>query len=358
MNGTAQSVSAEGDLVAALNDLLVSLDLLFTLESPDDLIPSLLVAILESILRCRLPVSANIRESRTLFDKIQAMKIFLGVLENDVIGSDVGLSDMDPRRLAVGEHEELVFVGELLCWVGSKHGLVEVSGSAHDHPDANVPPLHFTNSEVQDEAHSLSTHSTIMGSPNTTYSFQAGNAQSTSDTTFVTMSASPTNTQATRLDGRNSADSSKPPPMCIHEVEEPSSVAEFVGRLRQDSKDNTRSDSVLAGESSTSYCDCSYDESGIAGYPQAAPIRHTGLLDEVDNDIELKSFESAKLENGSSTRRVGRDAVRRPSLARAYSTATRYHTPNQHRLALMNERALLLNDLASLKSIEGSSWIR
>ncbi|KAI0074132.1 hypothetical protein K474DRAFT_90458 [Panus rudis PR-1116 ss-1] len=80
--------------------------------------------ILESILRLRLPISEEIRESRDPLSKVQAMKIFLGVLENDVLGEDVGLSDVDPRKLASGEWDEVVFIGELLCWLGKKHGLI------------------------------------------------------------------------------------------------------------------------------------------------------------------------------------------------------------------------------------------
>ena len=111
-------------LVNSLNDLLENLSLPIQVESPLDLTPALLLGILECILRARLPISQSIRENRDLNSKIQAMKIFLGVLESDVIQEPVGLSDVDPRKLAVGEWDEVVFVGELLCWLGKKNGII------------------------------------------------------------------------------------------------------------------------------------------------------------------------------------------------------------------------------------------
>ena len=51
-------------------------------------------------------LAADILGTAALFGldaaKIQAMKIFLGVLETDVVNEDIGLSDIDPRRLAAG----------------------------------------------------------------------------------------------------------------------------------------------------------------------------------------------------------------------------------------------------------------
>src|ERR1700722_11135666 len=104
-------------LVSSLNTLLLRLQLTITLETPYDLIPSLLLAILESILESRLPIPAEVRESFSPANKVQAMKVFLGVMEHDVLQMDVGLSEVDPRKLAMGGWDEVVFVGELLCWL-------------------------------------------------------------------------------------------------------------------------------------------------------------------------------------------------------------------------------------------------
>jgi len=64
--------------------------------------PSLLLAVLESILESRLHIPASICASRSSLAKVEAMKVFLGVLECDVLppDEDIGLADIDPRILA------------------------------------------------------------------------------------------------------------------------------------------------------------------------------------------------------------------------------------------------------------------
>ena len=93
-----------------------------SLTSPLDLTPTLLLAILESTLESRLPLPPNVREALTPQTKVEAVKIFLGVLANDVLGVD--LSQVDPRKLARGEWEECVYVGGLLVHVAKKEGLM------------------------------------------------------------------------------------------------------------------------------------------------------------------------------------------------------------------------------------------
>jgi len=63
-----------------------------------------------------------VREARTPKTKVEAVKIFLGVLANDVLGVD--LSQVDPRKLARGEWDECVYVGGLLVHVAKKEGLM------------------------------------------------------------------------------------------------------------------------------------------------------------------------------------------------------------------------------------------
>ncbi|EPQ54409.1 hypothetical protein GLOTRDRAFT_139004 [Gloeophyllum trabeum ATCC 11539] len=344
------STNAQSSEVQALNNLLASLDLPFTLESPEELIPSLLLAILESILRTRLPIAANIRESRTLADKVQAMKIFLGVLENDIIGVDVGLSDMDPRKLAVGEHEEVVFVGELLCWLSRKHGLGLPGESLDTIPD--VPPMHFRDARVYDRAPSPSVHSTITSSPNTTYSFQT-HAILSADTTAIDLTGSPTDTYASTLARGRSERRCRP--RCIHEVDDSSFLAELHGLRRPGPSNETRNEpeDFSADDLSASYCDCSHNVSS----QQTIPVRTAGWLDEVDPNLELASFESSRRMQG----RAGQSCRSREAStsiatdrskggSTSYPVITKHNSPNQHRLALLNERAKLLAELATLKS--------
>jgi len=63
-----------------------------------------------------------VREAHTPQTKVEAVKIFLGVLANDILGVD--LSQVDPRKLARGEWEECVYIGGLLVHVAKKEGLM------------------------------------------------------------------------------------------------------------------------------------------------------------------------------------------------------------------------------------------
>ncbi len=119
----------EASLVDQLNHMLLSVSLPISLISPTDLTPSLLIAILECILDMHIPlVDRNKHSKNSIHSKIQNMKIFLGVLETDVLNSEVDLSEIDPRRLADGEWEEVYYIGELLCWIGRKMGLIDAEG--------------------------------------------------------------------------------------------------------------------------------------------------------------------------------------------------------------------------------------
>ncbi|PFH50399.1 hypothetical protein AMATHDRAFT_61098 [Amanita thiersii Skay4041] len=145
------------ELVSQLNELLHSLriNLSIPIESPTDLTPSLLIAILQSLIGVRIPLhdfavlpspsspTSSKMDTREL-ERIQTVKIFLGVLEHDVLRTDVGLSDIDPRRLARGDWDEVVSVAEVLCWVGKKVGLVRDSKKAQIKLSGNVstPPPH------------------------------------------------------------------------------------------------------------------------------------------------------------------------------------------------------------------------
>ncbi|KAK0445791.1 hypothetical protein EV421DRAFT_1902158 [Armillaria borealis] len=114
------------DLVSELNELLAALRIPIPIQFPTDLTPSLLLAILECFLSSRLPLSPSIRQAavsksparsaEALNARVQCMKIFLGVLETDILkNDDLGLSGVDPRKLAAGEYAEVTLVAEALC---------------------------------------------------------------------------------------------------------------------------------------------------------------------------------------------------------------------------------------------------
>lgn len=111
----------EPELVSQLNKLLSSLHIPLALILPTDLTPSLLLAILEGLIGSHIPVESG---GSPATSKIQKVKIFLGILETDLLQMDVGLSKLNPRCLAEGRHEEIVFIAELLCWIGRRKKLI------------------------------------------------------------------------------------------------------------------------------------------------------------------------------------------------------------------------------------------
>jgi hypothetical protein len=272
---------SEKNLVSNLNILLAELQLTITLQTPYDLIPSLLLAVLESILELRLPISTDVRESRSPSDKVQAMKMFLGVLENDVLRMDVGLSEVDPRKLAAGEWDEVVFVGELLCWLGKQRGLLppETVETLRDVEDSSlVPRLRKGHTRAQSPStRSTVTNTTATNSANTDLSMQSVN--NNSDTTIMTDSGSSRGSPSVALG------SPLRQPRCIHELDEPSLIVTD-GTLDPDQ------DASLTGPSE-SFCDCFAEK--LAPPPQHTSIRHTGWIDKVDERIELELFEASKV---------------------------------------------------------------
>jgi len=71
------------------------------LTSPVDLTPSLLITIIESITQVSIPIAHAI-DQEDENRHIQAIKVFIGVVELDFLQSDIGLSSLDPRLLAAG----------------------------------------------------------------------------------------------------------------------------------------------------------------------------------------------------------------------------------------------------------------
>jgi len=134
-----QGEDGNGSLVLTLNRLLRDLHLqTLQLEDLNDLTPSFLLVILEALLHERLPISKSIRESRSPSSKVEAMKIFLGVLADDLLvqggfGETVisEVAEIDPRKLARGEYEECFIIGEVLCRFAMSRGLLQAIHKDH-----------------------------------------------------------------------------------------------------------------------------------------------------------------------------------------------------------------------------------
>ncbi|KAH9969765.1 hypothetical protein BC827DRAFT_1257579 [Russula dissimulans] len=345
MSSELASFELSSPLTDLLNELLDHLSLPFVLDTPLDLTPSLLLAILESLLQSRLPVSSSIRESRSDAAKVQAMKIFLGVLETDVLNEDIGLSDIDPRRLAAGEWEEVVFIAKLLCWLGKHMGLLPSKRTASTRSHGSTGSSVGLSGKA-----SPSTRSTATSSIASTLSFDREYQES--DTTVQSVHSDVTETRQPRDEPFVSRAEHRHRPRCIHELEDPSFLA------KEDDDDLLRAEQGSLGcdidDTVDSYCDCSGDERAHATFysrdRSSSMVRYDGYIQEVDAGLELRTFEARK-----ATKR--RHACSTPEKSEAasiprYSTetrpTTRHTSPSQHALALLDERAQLLSRLANL----------
>lgn len=222
-------------LTNQLNQLLSSLhiDLPNGIQSPSDLTPSLLLAILESLLSTRLPISPNLRRSK---DHESKMKIFLGVLGTDILKSDnMGISTVDPRRLARGEWAEVVHVAEVLCWIGRTLG------------------------HIQDDS-------------------ERGTSPATTTTATKTLSGASTSESVPTTVDDDDENHQLPPfraPRCIHEV--PSPLVALSPTLHVDRWEDQSSSNNLLLSLDTKI---------------SPPVRYDGLISPVDQDWEINSFES------------------------------------------------------------------
>ncbi|THH20597.1 hypothetical protein EW146_g804 [Bondarzewia mesenterica] len=338
-------------LVTSLNNLLASLDIPIVMDSPFDLTPSLLLAILESVLEARLPISQSVRESRDPAAKVEAMKIFLGVLENDVLGSDVGLSAVDPRCLAVGARDEVVFVGELLCWLGRKTGLLCAGDALQD----EAPPERtmFTSAGSATGRMLIpSVHSTLTNSVDSSLSVEDTEAESNTTIVSTTSEVSQTTPHAATAPVHRRNGNC---PRCIHEIEDPSFLAPtLMDSYDSESGTEENSSNLFAPEPSGSLCECHDGDLFSSTSRARQSVRYNGYIEEVDNELEVQEFETSRRRrqcqrlDGDSHLYNDIETLQDPTAISGKRILTRHTSPTQHTLALLNERARLLSELARL----------
>ena len=312
-------------LVTQLNALLTSLRIPIPLISPTDLTPSLLVAILESLMGMRIPVIE--RGSSSQVSKVQNMKIFLGVLETDFLQMDVGLSQIDPRRLANGELEEVCFIAELLCWIGRRMKLIKKkkkstppssSLSQCDVPPRSQPLSPKSQLDI-DAASIFQTGSTTTESTrplhqnmSTFTSRLLDNESSTSSiTTDHPLLLAPFQSDSHHLSHMDEKEeegdalslisdipSASPepherdPPRCIHEVPSPLSCFAHYGSPSTPPRASFSPEGQrCCPEHSTA--SCSYDLSGVSPI-RSPPVRYGGHIELIDEETEIASFELSR----------------------------------------------------------------
>ncbi|KAF8237920.1 hypothetical protein L208DRAFT_1450495 [Tricholoma matsutake] len=277
-------------LLNQLNVLLRALQLPILLQSPTDLTPSLLIAIMESLLSKRIPLEFSPSRNRSKTN-VHSMKIFLGVLESDILKMDVGLSTVDPRRLANGEWEELGLMescdeDDELQYAVEKH---EGSIARIDRP---YSPSTSAMSVTTKQTNTVSNFSLHRHTSNTSMSF--------SDTP---QNSSPP-VQSSRTRSSPLGPSQLSPPRCIHEVPSPSIVLT----------------------------------------PDKPAVRYTGYIEPVDEELELRSFESSQSMYNQKSSMFFDDHIDH-QIDHVQLKQSRART-----ITLLNERARLLEELAKVSS--------
>lgn len=256
-------------LVDDMNELLKHLCLPLVIETPYDLTPSFLLAILESILQNRLPISPEIRNSTAQKSKIEMMKILLGILEDDILEKDIGLSEIDPKRLAAGELDELVFVGQVLCQLGYETLTLPKPSDSED------------KKKTEEEAR-----------PTIRPSSRANTSSNTIDSSYEESETAPTSI----FDGSATPTAHHPSPSsrpkCIHQLEFPEFPEFSFGESIHDGSGENK------GGTPQSLFNCSIECRSIPNLDNSgttrssAGIRHEGLLRRVSELEEIREFES------------------------------------------------------------------
>ncbi|EJC98090.1 uncharacterized protein FOMMEDRAFT_149498 [Fomitiporia mediterranea MF3/22] len=357
----------EAVLVRTLNSLLTSLEISLVLQTIQDLTPPLILMIFESMLRTRLPISKETRKSATYPARVEAMKIFIGVLADDVLGIDVGLGELDPRRLAEGRREEVLRVAEVLCWLGKRMSYISQDGLAvgnvarsrdtfniaggsgnggnvdgptspsllsavsTNHDDSLL--VHSTRSF--DESHTtISTHDVLEDD---SQDLQANESVNFISQHFLRPS------RREREDSLLHAEHTH-----LHQVDD-SSLAQLCP-IRRPSR-RYDSDSEGSSDSRTdndSFCDCPNDVLGSSNI--TPPIRTTGHLETIDFEDELRLYELRRRMNPKP--RISNSSPSTPRTPAGSSSGriiTRHTSPTQYTLALLDERARLWSELSRFK---------
>lgn len=240
-------------LVPQLNTLLHALELPIELKLPTELTPSLLIAMLESLLQAHITVpeislepsdpNTNSPSAVKYAQDVMRIKVFIGVLQTDVLREDVGLGDVDPCKLAEGAWDESVFVGELLCWIGRRVGLLpRISAETDDESSSNQSELLTTS----------------LAKPNYPRTSLMSHNNFTEQREFMERPE----------DGRFA-------PRCIHEVPSPS---EILSELDM----STLSLPLLRNSGNTPNSSVNLS------------VRYEGYIQPVDEELELSSFEAGR----------------------------------------------------------------
>ncbi|KLO06631.1 hypothetical protein SCHPADRAFT_683354 [Schizopora paradoxa] len=336
------------NLLITLNSLIAGLALPLALESTLDLTPSLILGIFESILRTRLAIPPEIRKSTKRDARIDCMKIFLGILGDDVLGIAAGIDRIDPVRLADGMPEETTRVAQLFCWLGKKMNYIAEDGSYIDERVASRAEAN-ENTTAANVSPSMTADTTVESRLSIHSNHDESDDQTTvmADESFVLDAESVDEEAAETVEEVQSIHSIDPSPSVSRSFDEPRCIHE----VSFNSPRNRRNRTVDPDNSVASYCDCPSSIIGLSS-SGAQTFRQDGWISSVSLEDELRSYEatakSKSPRNKSSHSLSNSRAV--PCTPIRSRPITRHTSPSQHTLALLNERAKLQEELARLKS--------
>ncbi|KAG6812149.1 hypothetical protein H0H92_004148 [Tricholoma furcatifolium] len=301
-------------LTRHLNSLLKALHIPFSLQSPIELTPSLLILILERLLSSPIPrIPYDVQRESLENLNLQNIKLFLGLLETDLLRRDVGLSKLDPRKLASGGFEECSYVGTLLCWMGRRLGFIVADDPFEIEDDAPSVPIFL-------EAHSPST--SIITKDSTAPSNLFLHYSSDSNTSVeLPLPSTPTPKSTPR-----SAHHSKARSRYIHEAPPP-----------------------FPGSPASVYSSIATEQSfrdSLSPSPKKTPVRRSGYISPVDEEMELLCFErNHNIADTHSSPSTSRDSQADTTFSLAALRETRDRT-----LFLLQKRARLMEEKALLES--------
>jgi hypothetical protein len=260
------------------------------------------------------------------------MKIFLGVLETDILKADVGLSDVDPRRLADGEWDEVFFIAELLCWIGRKMGFIQrhkaaaqlnkpgpsTSTNIHGavpHQSPRIPRSPKTQLDLDAES-LFQGGSTVTGSLRRSEGTVSPFFKGSSDSNTSLFSGDHEGESEDEdgysdgvsdiLGGLSFLIASQPTlPQCIHNPPSPldsllmsvdlgSPSPPPLGRPKGRASSSSLQPSYRAHGGDSDLADPFHIEHDHVGSSMRSPVRYSGFIEPVDEDFELESFQNSR----------------------------------------------------------------
>ncbi|KIP08578.1 hypothetical protein PHLGIDRAFT_372306 [Phlebiopsis gigantea 11061_1 CR5-6] len=329
-----------------INELMCNLGLPLSIEATSELTSSLILAILESTLRRRLPIFQSLREARDLSSRSQLTAQVLRYLENDLVQQNIGLEDIESVKLARGEEAETEFIGKLLCWLGELKGYL---------PDGNMSCPVWRPQVPENVEPTASTEAPIWTSSPTHSSFTA--QKSMSSALFASTSMPAAESDTTVLSSLPETPPQRPthlPELTLFEA--PFNVNDL-SEITTPTRPRSHTAQCIHEIGHTTR---TLPAHSVQDDPDetmtSTPVRTEGWIAPVDIEEELHSFESAHPPQKLGTPR--RPPYRgQPSSSGAallprtpQRVVTRHNSPSQHTLALLNERAKLMGELAQVKT--------